>query len=73
MLESTSMADSLGLVVRDSNGRIKTTRYIKPHAWGDTEFIPNKFYLSLINSGHIQPNTWKIPFLFGSWTVKKRQ
>lgn len=70
MLDSAQVIDSFGAVVTGPDGRVKTTRFVK-HLWGHQfEFLPNQFYISLINKGAIQPNTWKIPFLFGRWAHK---
>jgi hypothetical protein len=67
MTEKTSMVDSVEMVVTDHNGKIKNVRVIK----GGKEFVPNNFYLKLINSGHIKPTEWKIPLLFGIWKAVK--
>jgi hypothetical protein len=72
MMENNSLnQQSFEVVVRDAEGKIKTTRYVKPFGPLRFEFVPNEFYLKLINSGRLQPNTWKVPFLFGSWTASK--
>jgi len=73
MLDSMSMPDGLELVVRDAEGRVKTTRYVKPHSWGYTEFLSNKFYIKLINKGFIEPNTKKVPFLFGNYKIRIKE
>jgi hypothetical protein len=71
MLENSQLADSLSVVVRSGNGQVKDTRYIRPVMGKQFEFIPNSFYLKQINAGRIEPNTWKVPFLFGKWAAKK--
>lgn len=71
MLNRTSLTESFGAVVFDSAGKVKDTRFVKAHFGVRFEFIPNRFYLTLINSGRIQPNTWKVPFLFGTWKAYK--
>jgi len=68
-LESVRRKDKLEIVVRDSQGRIKTTRYKS----GRLEFIPNELYISLINKEFISPNKWKIPFLFGRYRLDKKE
>lgn len=73
MQESSQVVDFFAAVVTGPDGKVKTTRFVKP-LWGYRfEFLPNQFYISLINKGTIQPNTWKIPFLFGKWTANKEQ
>jgi len=72
MQESSSLRGTLALVVTGADGQVKETRFSKP-LFGDfnIEFLPNKRYISLINQGRIEPHTWKIPFLFGKWSVSK--
>jgi hypothetical protein len=71
MMENLSRVDSLAVVVTGADGKIKNTRFTKTILGLSVEFKPKKLYISLINSGRIVPNTWKIPFLFGSWSVYK--
>lgn len=71
MLEQSTLTESFGAVVFDSNGKVKDTRYVKAFGPVRFEFLPNALYLKLINSGRIQPNTWKVPFLFGYWKAYK--
>jgi hypothetical protein len=70
MLDNMATMDSFAMLVIGSDGRIKNARFVTSR-FGGWEFIPNALYLSLINSGRIQPNTWKVPFLFGSWKTSK--
>ena len=69
MTESTGMFDSLAVVARDKNGRVKDARFVRPFAGKIWQFHPNRLYLRLVNDGDIQPDTFKIPFIFGSWSV----
>jgi hypothetical protein len=71
MNESSTLADSLSMVVTRADGTIKDTRFVKQRFGYKWEFLPNQTYLSLINQGRIQPNTWKVPFLFGTWKATK--
>ena len=71
MLENSNLADSLSLFVTSGDGIIKNTRFVKALLGFRWEFVPNNLCLKLINQGHIKPNTWKVPFLFGRWTASK--
>lgn len=68
MIAKTQVVESFGLVVRDKNGRIKNTRFIK-HGW---EFVPNKIYLKCVNAGLWEPNSFMVPFVLGSWKRIKK-
>lgn len=70
-IDRSTLGDSLGVVVTGPDGLIKDLRFVKSLFGVRFEFVPNERYLSLINSGRLQPNTWKVPFLFGAWTASK--
>lgn len=70
---SSQIADSLSIVITGANGKIKNVRFIKPFGNFSFEFKANSLYINLINKGHIKPNTWKIPFVFGIWLVNKKE
>jgi predicted 3-demethylubiquinone-9 3-methyltransferase (glyoxalase superfamily) len=69
MNETSNLFNSLAVVARDCNGRIKDLRFVTSKFGKTWQFIPNNLYKRLVNSGDIAPLEFKIPFIFGSWSV----
>jgi len=69
MNEQSKLSYKLTVENKSSDGRIKDLRYISHTPIKTTEFVPNKLYIHLVNSGYIKSGTFKVPLLLGS--VKK--
>ena len=67
--EQSALFDSLAVVARRADGSIKDARFLHSFAGKVWQFKPNRLYLKLVNSGDLAPDTWKIPFIFGNWSV----
>lgn len=68
-MEKAKIFESLAVVARDSSGRVKDARFLHTFIGRIWQFHPNRLYLRLVNDGDIAPDTFKIPLIFGSWSV----
>lgn len=59
---------SLEVVVRDAQGRIKDSRFVKQFGEASYEFIPNQRYLNKLNNSK---HPWRIHLYHGKWTIKE--
>ena len=65
MNENSPLSYKLTVEAKRPDGSIKELRYISHTPKRTIEFIPNKYYLYLLEMNYIKGDTFKIPILLG--------
>lgn len=69
--ETLGQFDSLMIIHKGQDGKVKNFRYIETHDTTKYEFTYNRVIRFLINNCLISQRVWRLPFLTGRWKTYK--